>query len=131
MGWKNKKYGKYATLNLAIIVLLNQILKFVFQRPRPEGYRLVEETGYSFPSGHSMVSAAFYGFLIYLIFHYVENRKLKWLLCTILTFLVGLIGISRIYLGVHYASDVLGGFCFSIMYLIIYTNCLKSKLGEE
>ena len=65
--FRNKKYGLLSFCNLVFIVLLNQLLKFVFERPRPSNWMLIEESGYSFPSGHAMVSAAFYGILIYLI----------------------------------------------------------------
>ena len=116
---KNKKIGLSIFTNLAVITILNQILKRILQRPRPTEYRIVEETGYSFPSGHSMVSMAFYGYLIYLIYKYVKNKYLKWTLITLLSFLIVSIGISRIYLGVHYTSDVIGGFLISISYLII------------
>ena len=53
------------------------MLKNIVERPRPIGYRLIDETGYSFPSGHSMASAAFYGFFIYLIFKRLKNKKIK------------------------------------------------------
>ena len=59
--------GRFAAANLVGIVALNFALKEIVQRPRPEGFRLIAETGYSFPSGHSMVAVAFYGFLIWLI----------------------------------------------------------------
>lgn len=128
---KDKKIGKYVGINLVFIVFLNQIMKFLFQRPRPEGFRLVEESGFSFPSGHSMVSVAFYGFLIYLIYQKIQDKRWKWTLIIGLTIMTICIGISRIYLGVHYASDVIGGFCFSIGYLILYTSILKNKLLDE
>lgn len=128
---KNKKYGKYIVINLVSITLINQILKYIVQRPRPTEFRIIDETGYSFPSGHSMVSMAFYGFIIYLIYHYVENKYLKWGMCTLLTLLIPLIGISRIYLGVHYASDVIGGFCVSISYLILYTKFVSKQLKKK
>lgn len=128
---KNKKYGKYIVINLVSITLINQILKYIVQRPRPTEFRIIDETGYSFPSGHSMVSMAFYGFIIYLMYHYVENKYLKWGMCTLLTLLIPLIGISRIYLGVHYASDVIGGFCVSISYLILYTKFVSKQLKKK
>ncbi len=125
---KNKKIGLSIFTNLAVITILNQILKRILQRPRPTEYRIVEETGYSFPSGHSMVSMAFYGYLIYLIYKYVKNKYLKWTLITLLSFLIVSIGISRIYLGVHYTSDVIGGFLISISYLIIYITATNKFL---
>ena len=107
---KNKKMSLLICLNLVLSAILNQALKFIVQRPRPTEYRIIDETGYSFPSGHSMVSAAFYGFLIYFIYKNIKNKYIKWSLITLLSCIILLIGISRIYLGVHYTSDVLAGF---------------------
>lgn len=117
---KNKSKGICASLNLIIITIINMILKFIIQRPRPSGFNIIYESGYSFPSGHSMVSTAFYGFLIYLVYKNIKNKKLKVFLCALLFFLIIMICISRIYLGVHYASDVIGGFCISISYLMVF-----------
>lgn len=128
---KNKKVGVCVTSNLVIATLLNQLLKYIIQRPRPEGYRLIAESGYSFPSGHSMVSMAFYGFIIYLIWKMVKNKRIKYVACGILGFLIPMIGFSRIYLGVHYASDVIGGFAISIVYLLLFTNMTRSILQLE
>lgn len=128
---KNKKIGLSIFSNLAIITILNQLLKRILQRPRPTEYRIIEETGYSFPSGHSMISMAFYGYLIYLIYKYVENKYVKWILISLLSVLICLIGVSRIYLGVHYTSDVLGGFLISISYLVIYISAANKFLVEK
>ena len=125
---KNKKIGLSIFSNLVIITILNQLLKRILQRPRPTEYRIIEETGYSFPSGHSMVSMAFYGYLIYLIYKYVKNKYIKWISIVLLSILICSIGISRIYLGVHYTSDVLGGFFISISYLIIYISAVNKFL---
>ena len=125
---KNKKIGLSIFSNLVIITVLNQLLKRVLQRPRPTEYRIIEETGYSFPSGHSMVSMAFYGYLIYLIYKYVKNKYIKWISIVLLSLLICSIGISRIFLGVHYTSDVLGGFFISISYLVIYISAVNKFL---
>ena len=125
---KNKKVGLSIFSNLVIITILNQLLKRILQRPRPTEYRIIEETGYSFPSGHSMVSMAFYGYLIYLIYKYVKNKYIKWISIVLLSILICSIGVSRIYLGVHYTSDVLGGFFISISYLIIYISAVNKFL---
>lgn len=122
---KNKKIGIAIAINLGVATALNLLLKHIVQRPRPTEYIMISETGYSFPSGHSMVSMAFYGFLIYLIYRQVESKKLKWGLIIMLLLLIIAIGISRIYLGVHYTSDVLAGFTISLSYLIIYTSIVK------
>ena len=75
-----------------------------------------------------MISAGFYGFFIYLIYKKVKNKYVKWGTIILLSLLVTLIGISRIYLGVHFASDVLAGLCFSISYLIFFINLIKEKI---
>ena len=128
---KNKKVGLCVASNLVITTLLNQLLKYIVQRPRPEGYRLIAESGYSFPSGHSMVSMAFYGLIIYLIWKMVKNKKIKYISCGVLGLLIPMIGFSRIYLGVHYASDVIGGFAISIVYLLLFTNIARTVLQLE
>jgi len=128
---KNKKIGLSIGSNLVIITGLNILLKRILQRPRPTEFRLIDETGYSFPSGHSMISMAFYGYLIYIIYKYVKNTKLKWSLITLLIILIVSIGVSRIYLGVHYTSDVLAGFLISISYLIIYSGIVNKFVIER
>ncbi len=125
---KNKKIGLITLTNLVLITILNQMLKIVLKRPRPTEFRIINETGYSFPSGHSMISMAFYGLLIYLIYKKIKNKYLKATLIIILLLLILAIGISRIYLGVHYVSDVIGGFLISISYLIVYIKLIKKKL---
>lgn len=127
---KDKKIGISIFSNLAIITILNQLLKRILQRPRPTEFRIIEETGYSFPSGHSMISMAFYGYLIYLIYKYVKNKYIKWAAIVLLSILICCIGISRIYLGVHYTSDVLGGFLISVSYLVIYISTTNKFLIE-
>ncbi len=123
---KNRRIGLSIIVNLGIVTGLNIVLKQIVQRPRPTEYRIVNETGYSFPSGHSMVSMAFYGFLIYLIYKYVKNQYLKIGLITFLSILIISIGISRIYLGVHYTSDVMAGFCISVSYLVLYVSSVSN-----
>ncbi len=123
---RNRRIGLSIIANLGIITGLNLLLKQIVQRPRPTEYRIINETGYSFPSGHSMVSMAFYGFLIYLIYKYVKNQYLKIGLITFLSILIISIGISRIYLGVHYTSDVMAGFCISVSYLVLYVSSVSN-----
>ena len=128
---KHRKYKFYILLNLIMVIVLNQITKWIVQRPRPIEHRIINQFGYSFPSGHSMVSMAFYGFFIFLIYKNIENKPIKWALCTSLSFLILLIGISRIYLGVHYTSDVIGGFCLSISYLIVYIKMIGKNIKKK
>lgn len=119
---KGKRNKILILINVIVTTLLNQLLKNVFQRGRPSD-SIIEESGYSFPSGHSMVSMAFYGFLIYLV--YKSNIKYKGLIVGLLSVLIVLIGISRIYLGVHYPTDVIGGFTLSLSYLLLFIDITK------
>lgn len=124
---KNKKLPKYITLNLIISFILNRIIKIIVRRPRPEAFSLVLENGYSFPSAHAMVGFAFYGFIIYLILKSQKNKRPKVIYTTLLSLLIILIGISRIYLGVHYFTDVLGGFLIALVYLILFIKFIYKR----
>ena len=128
---KNKKIGIAISLNLVVISIFNWILKNIVQRPRPNELRLIDEKGYSFPSGHSMISMAFYGFIIYLIYKNMQNKYIKWTVISILSVLIILIGISRIYLGVHYTTDVLAGFLISIAYLNIVISFANKYINNK
>lgn len=129
--FKNKKYGVFSLLNLGFIVFLNQVLKLLFSRPRPSEWMMIFESGYSFPSGHAMVSMAFYGMIIFLIWRTNLKESYKKLWTIILGILVILIGISRVYLGVHYASDIVAGFMLSLSYLIIANSLLSYYLKKK
>lgn len=114
--------GLCTACNLVGVVLLNQACKFIVQRPRPEGFRLIAESGYSFPSGHSMVAMAFYGLLAWMAWHYERDPFVRRVSVTGFLLVVVLVGISRVYLGVHYASDVIAGFCLAAAWLAVYTT---------
>lgn len=121
---KNKKESFYASINMCLIFIINLIVKLIVKRPRPSGYNLINESNFSFPSGHSMVSTAFYGFLIYLVYRNIKEKKLKYSLIILLFLLIIFICISRIYLGVHYFSDTLAGFFLSLSYLMIFVSVI-------
>jgi len=120
---RNKKIALFMSLDLIIITILQYILKPMFERNRPLDINLIEETNYSFPSGHSLTAMAFYGFIIYML--YKSNLKYKRIYIVLLCMLILLIGLSRVYLGVHFITDVLGGFVFSIAYLIFYIHFIS------
>lgn len=129
--FRNRHITGAIVVNIVNVGVLNLILKHVVQRPRPDGLHLTEATGYSFPSGHAMASLAFYGFLIYLMDIYVENKILKYTGMFLLGCLTGGIGLSRIYLGVHYPSDILGGYLISFVYLVVYIRFTRSYYRKE
>lgn len=126
-----KAPGWCATANLAGAVALNLLLKSLIQRPRPEGFRLVAESGYSFPSGHSMVSMAFFGLIIWMVWRYHRRDVMRYVWCAVFALVIVMVGVSRVYLGVHYASDVIAGFCVSIIWLAFYTKAVAPALMPE
>lgn len=114
-----KKYGVKFVIAALSSTALYQVMKYIFQRPRPDiALRLIEESGYSFPSGHSMNCLVSYGILAYLILKYCENRKLAKFLSAGLGLLIILIGLSRVYVGVHYPTDIIGGWSLGIAVLV-------------
>ena len=127
-----KRPGMCCAVNLVLVVVINQVLKFIIQRPRPDGFRLATASGFSFPSGHSMAAMAFFGLLAWLVWKYEADRRLRCLYATGFALVIVMIGVSRIYLGVHYASDVLGGFCLSMAWLAVYTRvAVPLFIGED
>lgn len=128
---KDKNIGKIICLNLALSTILNYILKSIIRRPRPTQNRLIDISGYSFPSGHSMISFAFYGLLIYLIYKYIKNKYIKYFSIIALSLLILCIGISRIYLGVHYTTDVLGGYLIGIIYIHTFIKVWNRSLVKD
>jgi len=99
--------------------ILNEILKNMFHRVRPNLHRLIPIEGYSFPSGHAMSAFAVYGILAFLLWRHINSRLGRSLLIAFSVIMILAIGISRIYLGVHYPSDVLGGYLASGFWLAI------------
>ena len=117
---------------LALTVAINQILKHLIARPRPPlERRLIHQGGYSYPSGHSMAALCVYGVLIYFCQTKIKNKKIRIALTTLLTILILMIGISRIYVGVHYPSDVLGGYLLTIVILIIDITVVNNHFKGE
>lgn len=124
---KKIKYRKLMLINIILDVILNTCLKYIFRRERPRDIMMVIENGFSFPSGHTMLATIFYGFIIYLIYKSDKSRKFKYVSIILLSLLILLIGISRIYLGVHYTTDVLGGYLISVSYLMVFIYYIEKK----
>ena len=120
-----RKYSYVLIANILTVTLLNNALKLLILRERPE-WRLYTPHGYSYPSGHAVSSLAFYGLIIYLIIKYYKGKGKK-VIITLLSILIIIIGLSRIYLGVHYLTDVIGSYLFDIGYLIILITLIKNK----
>jgi undecaprenyl-diphosphatase len=99
--------------------ILNSLLKLMFQRARPTIHRIIEVSGYSFPSGHSMAAFSLYGGLAFLIWKHIPTVAGRVLMIIVSAMFILMIGMSRIYLGVHYPSDVVGGYFMSGCWLAI------------
>lgn len=112
------------TIAISSLVLM-LLLKQLFQRKRPLSPLLKAAKGLSFPSGHAIMAVTFYGLLIYILQHTIVIDWLKWIVTGLVIVLIILIGFSRIYLRVHYASDVLGGFIIGLLWLLISLAILK------
>jgi len=118
--WRDKKLeALFVSACLLASWGLDNILKMAFSRPRPPGPALVLAAGYSFPSGHAMISLAFYGFIAFLIVRNWDNICGKSVALG-LSLVILLIGLSRVYLNVHYASDVIAGWVFGAAVLGLF-----------
>lgn len=126
-----KKYPINCCLLVGSGWILNFIIKNIIRRDRPNVLRLVNEGGYSFPSAHAMTSVILYGYLIYIINKKISNKKLRFSLEILLGVLIFSICISRIYVGVHFASDILGGMILGLALLILMISLNKKYGGEK
>jgi membrane-associated phospholipid phosphatase len=106
-------------------LLLMLVLKQFFHRDRPLVPLLQAAKGLSFPSGHAMMSSTFYGLLIYLVWRNIKNATVKWVITILLLLVIFFIGLSRIYLRVHYPTDVMAGFCLGLIWLILSISILN------
>ncbi|AZK47890.1 phosphatase PAP2 family protein [Paenibacillus lentus] len=118
-------------VSLGGAVLLNLLLKLSFQRQRPIVHRLVEETGFSFPSGHAMAAFALYGALAFLLWRHIKPRWGRILLIILSSLMVFMICISRIYLGVHYPSDIVGALLASGLWLNVMVGIFQWYKGRS
>ena len=122
-----KTFGVPLSAGALGTILLNSIIKYFVHRPRPEVLHLVEEDGFSFTSGHSISSMFFYGLAIWLVWRYVDNRTVNWVLTVLLAIPMLLVGPTRIYLGVHYPTDVLAGWCLGFAAVILIVEIISTR----
>jgi undecaprenyl-diphosphatase len=118
-----KVFHQRVELFLFAIVLIgsttfNMLLKIFFQRERPNFYRMVIEESFSFPSGHSMAALSLYGIISFLLWRHIPKQSGRIVLITVSAIFILVIGISRIYLGVHYPSDIVGAYLISGFWLM-------------
>lgn len=127
---KEKRAAVTIALSMLLVLFANILLKNYFNRPRPTNYEAVvyiPHTDPSFPSGHTTTYVVFYGFLIYLVNKNLERHHFRFPLLLILYTPILTVGISRIYLGAHWFSDVLAGYLFGFWWLHYTIGLYKSK----
>lgn len=120
-----KNYALPVATTVAITFLSNLGLKTLFARERPNILQLISESYYSFPSGHAMINMAFYTMVFMITKKHVDNKKTKLTISIICIIIPLVIGISRIYLGVHYTSDVVAGWFLGFVISIIVFNLFE------
>ena len=126
--FKKRKNCSFIIASIIIIsTVLNNVIKLIIRRERPLVLALVTEKSFSFPSGHTMASTTLYGILLYFVIKSNLNKKVKIFLSIILVLIPLLVGVSRIYLGAHYASDVLGGFILSVSLILVSCHYIAKK----
>ncbi len=118
-----KEKNKWNAIKIAAISISSTavmfLLKFILQRERPIVPLIVKAHGFSFPSGHSFTSLCFFGMLMYIVYKKIKQPAIRWILIVIMILLVLFVGFSRVYLKLHYASDVIAGFCLGIIWLLL------------
>jgi len=119
--FKKGKYGIIISFSVIISTIVDNLIKVLIIRQRPNVLSFVTENSYSYPSGHTMASASLCGILIYIVCKSNLNKKIKLVSCAILGIIPILVAISRVYLGAHYISDIIGAFLVSAILLLIET----------
>ena len=126
------KLGLPVSIAVSTSFILNIILKVIFARERPDILRLVTENSYSFPSGHAMINMALYTVLIIYAYKSIKSKRIKYPLIILMMILVIAIGFTRIYLGVHYAGDIIGGWLLGFAIgLCVYMLMKNSSINDD
>jgi len=132
---KKKRMSVFYLVCFGAVAVSNFIIKRIIKRPRPVHLMIIKETGFSFPSGHSMMSFVFFVLLIHFVYKCIKNKWAKWLIISASTVMIAAIGFSRIYLGVHYLTDVIGGWLISLaiicVFIFLYNTKIIPRLKDE
>lgn len=124
---KDKRTSLFYAVTFSCACIVSAIIKRIVQRTRPEHLMIIKQGGFSFPSGHSIMIFAFFALAIHFVCKFVKIKPLKITLVSVFSVIIGLIGFSRIYLGVHYLSDVIAGFLISYVVVAIFLMLYNSK----
>jgi undecaprenyl-diphosphatase len=126
---RGKRYEAIVlSVTMAGGVILNMVLKLSFHRVRPDPFfDLATPASYAFPSGHALLALCFYGVMVRILSDSLKSREYRWMVWVGAVLLIGLIGLSRIYLGVHHASDVLAGYAAAIVWISAVTMIVRQR----
>lgn len=116
----DRKFALKCLVVSFLLQLLNRFLKYIFKRPRPDVIHLIEETNYSFPSGHAMAVSCLYAIIILYLYH--SDFSYRYSLIGLCILIIISVNLSRVYLGVHYFSDVFGGTMLSLSLVLYFCN---------
>lgn len=132
---KDKRLALFYSITFAAVCVANFIVKRIIRRIRPEHLMIIKETGFSFPSGHAMMTFAFFFMLAHFVWIMIKNKPAKISLVILCAILIEAVSFSRIYLGVHYLSDIIAGWLLSLAIvgagLIIYNSKLFRKTKNK
>lgn len=130
IAFKNKKNGLFVVCNFAICAVCSTIVKYIVRRARPI-WQLVKETGFSFPSAHATLSVAVFGALIYLSFKNLNSKPLKIFIAIFVSLVVLVVGFSRNYLGVHFVTDIVGGYLLGLAVTLIDIAIFEKLIDKK
>lgn len=132
LSWRSRYaiYARGLVLSLGAAELTSYTLKLLFARARPLE-ALIEETSYSFPSGHTVVAISLYGYLLWVVSREVKSPAVRLLVQILLMLIILGVGFSRLYLGVHFFSDVVGGYLVGGSWLMLSIFRTRAKLNEQ
>lgn len=130
--WTRRFPGLILSASPLFSTLLYKLIKEILQRPRPEeALHLIQQGGFSFPSGHAMTGLVFYGLVLYFFLSSIKNSSTRRVLLSVGVVYIFFIGFSRIYLGVHYPSDVLAGWCLGGLQLMLILRLPVGSPGQR
>jgi len=129
--YKQKFIALFIALSFAFVAVVNFLIKNLVKRARPDQFMLYKEFSYSFPSWHAMLTMFVFGILIYFTYKCIKSKVLKITLISVFCLIILLIGFARVYLGVHYLSDVLAalilGFAFVLVFVLLFNKYFAIK----
>jgi len=123
--FKSKRERIFISLSIVVAGLFSTLFKYLVQRGRPVNIALIEEVGYSFPSAHTMISLVVYGFLIYLLLKFMKNKPLKVVISILFALIIIVVGLTRVYLGVHFMTDIFAGWLLGACVLVVCIVCYE------